>query len=75
MFFAAIRSPPFPFVRKFAVRESTERPRNVRPEVHPDAHAAVRENIRPAVRPKVSNDVQPKVREDVLPIVASKCSS
>jgi nucleoid-associated protein YgaU len=55
------------------------RPEVSRAEVHADAHAPVRENIRPTVRPKVSNDVQPKVsndvqpkvREDVLPIVRS----
>jgi LysM repeat protein len=47
------------------------RPEVPRSEVHADAHATVRENIRPAVRPEVSNDVRPKVREDVLPIVHS----
>ena len=41
----------------------------VRPEVHADAHASVRENIRPMARPKVSSDVRPKVREDVVPVV------
>ena len=40
----------------------------VRPEVHTDAHASIRENIRPTARPKISSDVQPKVREDVLPV-------
>src|SRR5208282_2046061 len=40
------------------------RPEIPRAEVSSDAHAPVRENIRPAVRPKVSSEVQPKVRED-----------
>jgi nucleoid-associated protein YgaU len=51
------------------VRPEVPRAEVPRAEVHADAHAAVRENIRPAIRPKVSNDVQPKVREDVLPTI------
>jgi len=41
----------------------------VRPEIHADVHAPVRENIRPTNRPKVSGDVHPKIREDVFPII------
>jgi nucleoid-associated protein YgaU len=53
------------------VRPEVPRTEVPRPEVHPDAHASVRKNIRPVIRPEVSNDVQPKVRENVLPIVRS----
>jgi LysM repeat protein len=55
-------------VRPQVPRAEVPRPEVPRAEVHADAHAAVRENIRPAVHPKVSNEVQPRVREDVLPI-------
>ncbi len=54
------------------IRRSEKSPNvreTVRPEVHTDAHASGRENIRPTARPKVSGDVQPKVREDVVPVV------
>lgn len=53
------------------IRHSEKSPivrETVRPEVHTDAHASIRENIRPTARPKISSDVQPKVREDVLPV-------
>jgi LysM repeat protein len=56
---------PRPEVRRPEVR----RPEVSRPEIRSNAHASVRENIRPTIRPKVTSDVHPKVREDVLPIV------
>jgi LysM repeat protein len=54
------------------IRRSEKSPNvreTVRPEVHTDAHASVRENIRPTFSPRVSGDVQPKIREDVVPVV------